>query len=89
MSEIVADTRGGPTTGKFFEDADGFNMPAPPGTGNRRIPLGDFPTGPDVGTKLPDIEATDQSGGRVDVHADRDGRPAVVVFTRSAVWSST
>lgn len=84
--EIVVDTRGGPTTGPFYEDAEGFNMPLPPGSANRRIPLGDYPTGPEVGLPLPDIVATDQSGRRVDVHADRAGRPAVVVFYRSAVW---
>ncbi|MGI9612541.1 MAG: hypothetical protein ACR2QO_06515 [Acidimicrobiales bacterium] len=86
MNEIVVDTRGGPTSGPFYEDADGFNMPLAPGTSNRRIPRGDFPTGPEVGLQLPDIVATDQSGRRLDVHADRDGRRAVVVFTRSAVW---
>ncbi len=84
--EIEVDTRGGPTTGPYFEDAEGFNMPLAPDSANRRIPLGDFPTGPEVGSPLPDIVATDQSGHRVDVHADRAGRPAVVVFYRSAVW---
>lgn len=86
MNEIVVDTRGGPTSGPFYEDADGFNMPLAPGTSNRRIPRGDFPTRPDVGMQLPDIVATDQSGRQLAVHADRDGQPAVVVFTRSAVW---
>jgi len=61
-------------------------MPVAPASGNRRIPRGEFPTGPEVGSRLPDIVATDQSGRRVDVHADRAGRPAVVVFYRSAVW---
>jgi hypothetical protein len=84
--EIEVDTRGGPTTGPFYEDAEGFNMPEAPGTGSRRIPRGDFPTGPDVGQRLPDIVAIDQTGRLVDVHEDRDGQPAVVVFYRSAVW---
>lgn len=83
---IEVDTRGGPTKGPFFEDAEGFNMPEPPGNGSRRIPFGEFPTGPEIGTRLPDIVATDQSGRQVDVHADRAGQPAVVVFSRSAVW---
>lgn len=86
MEEIVVDTRGGPTTGPFYEDADGFNMPLAPGTSNRRIPRGDFPTGPDIGTALPDLVATDPSERRIDVDVDRAGQPAVVVFTRSAVW---
>ena len=84
--DIEVDTRGGPTTGPYYEDAEGFNMPLAPGTSNRRIPRGDFPTGPDLGQRLPDIVATDQSGRTVDVHADRGGQPAVVVFYRSAVW---
>ena len=61
-------------------------MPLAPGSGNRRIPLGDFPTGPEVGSRLPDIIATDPTGRRLDVHADREGHAAVVVFYRSAVW---
>lgn len=84
--QIEMDTRGGPTGGPYYEDFEGFNMPEPPGHGSRRIPRGDFPTGPEVGTRLPDIVATDQTGRRVDLHADRNGQPAVVVFYRSAVW---
>ncbi|MCP3991733.1 MAG: hypothetical protein GY724_21855 [Actinomycetia bacterium] len=84
--EIEVDTRGGPTTGPYFEDAEGFNMPLAPDSANRRIPLGDYPTGPEVGLSLPDIVATDQSGRLVDVNVDRAGQPAVVVFHRSAVW---
>jgi hypothetical protein len=84
--KIEVDTRGGPSNGPYFEDFEGFNMPEPPGEGSRRIPRGEFPTGPDVGTRLPDIVAADQSGRITDVHADRAGQPAVVVFYRSAVW---
>lgn len=84
--EIQVDRRGAPTSGPFYEDAEGFNMPLPPDSANRRIPLGDFPTGPDIGSPLPEIVAADQSGRTVDVHADRAGQPAVVMFYRSAVW---
>lgn len=84
--EIEVDRRGRATTGPYYEDAEGFNMPLAPDSANRRIPLGDFPTGPEIGSRLPDIVATDQSGRQVDVHADRAGQPAVVVFHRSAVW---
>ncbi len=84
--EIQVDKRGAATTGPYYEDAEGFNMPLPPDTANRRIPLGDFPTGPAVGARLPDIVATDQTGETIDLHTDRAGRPAVVVFYRSAVW---
>ncbi|MEL7206899.1 MAG: hypothetical protein AAGK32_01465 [Actinomycetota bacterium] len=84
--DIEVDTRGGPTSGPFFEDAEGFNMPQAPGTASRRIPRGEFPTGPAIGERLPDIVAADSSGRTVDVHADRAGQPAVVIFYRSAVW---
>ncbi len=80
------DKRGAATSEVYFEDHEGFNMPDPPGTSSRRIPLGDFPTGPAVGDRLPDVVAVDQRGVTVDVHADRAGAPAVVVFYRSAVW---
>lgn len=84
--EIQVDTRGGSTGGQFFEDAEGFNMPEPPGSGSRRIPLGPFPTGPGIGERLPDVVAIDSSGRPLDLHADRAGQPAVLVFYRSAVW---
>ena len=84
--EIEIDKRGGSVGPGSFEDADGYAMPLPPGTGPRRIPRGAFPTGPDIGTSLPDVVATDQHGRRVDLDADRHGRPAVLVFFRSAVW---
>lgn len=84
--EIEVDTRGGPTTGPFHEDAEGFNMPLAPDSANRRIPLGAFPTGPALGARLPTITAIDQHGRQIDMHTDRAGQPAVVVFYRSAVW---
>ena len=85
--DIKVDTRGreaGPPG--YFDDADGFLMPLAPNTRSRRIPLGDFPTGPEVGTRLPEVVAIDQYGRSVDLHADRRGQPAVLVFSRSAVW---
>ncbi|MEM7287910.1 MAG: hypothetical protein AAF480_16280 [Actinomycetota bacterium] len=60
--------------------------PYRPGVGPRSNPKGWFPTGPDVGERLPDIVATSHTGDTVDVHALRGGGPAVVVFYRSAVW---
>ena len=84
--EIEVDKRGGQVGPHQFEDADGYIMPLAAGTGPRRIPLGEFPTGPEIGTRLPDVVAVDQHGRTVDLHADRDGRPAVLIFYRSAVW---
>lgn len=72
--------------GAFWRDADGFLSPVRPGEGPRRDPLGAFPTGPEVGTPLPAVVALDIDGREFDVHADRQGEPAIVVFHRSAVW---
>jgi hypothetical protein len=69
-----------------WRDQDGFVGPLRPGTAGRRDPAGDFPTGPAVGERLPEIVAADHRGHLIDVHGDRGGRPAVVVFYRSAVW---
>lgn len=69
-----------------FIDVHGFTAPRPAGTGPRREPRGEFPTGPSVGEVLPDVVAPDSAGRIVDVHELRAGRPAVVVFYRSAVW---
>ncbi len=72
--------------GQFWRDQDGFLSPVRPGEGPRRNPEGEFPTGPVVGTKLPEIVALDSSASPFDVHSDRGNRPAIVVFHRSAVW---
>ena len=45
----------------------------------------DFPTGPEVGERLPEFTLLNQHGESIDFHADRGGQ-AVVVFYRSAVW---
>ena len=84
--KIDVDERGGQIGPHKYEDADGYVMPLPAGTGPRRIPLGDFPTGPEVGATLPGVVAVDQHGRTVNLHEDRAGRPAVLVFYRSAVW---
>ena len=47
----------------------------------------DFDTiGPRIGDRFPDITLPDQSGAIVDLHAERNGRRALVVFHRSAEW---
>jgi peroxiredoxin len=51
------------------------------------LPALDFERiGPAVGTPFPDIRLPDQRGRLVDLHAARAGRPALVVFYRSARW---
>ena len=69
-----------------WRDRDGFVGPVRPGNGPRSDPRGEFPTGPALGNRLPDIRCLDADGHVFDLHAHRDGRPAVVVFYRSAVW---
>ena len=51
------------------------------------LPPRDFSTiGPCEGARFPDLVLPDQSGATVDLHAARRGRPALVVFYRSADW---
>ena len=69
-----------------WQDKDGFVGPFQPGNGPRSDPKGEFPTGPDIGTRLPDIRCLTADGSEIDLHADRGDRQAVVVFFRSAVW---
>ena len=42
--------------------------------------------GPREGQHFPDVRLHDQTGALVDLHAWRAGRPALVVFYRSAEW---
>lgn len=42
--------------------------------------------GPSIGELFPPVALRSQGGSMVDVHHDRAGRPAVVVFYRSARW---
>jgi len=51
------------------------------------LPPRDFSTiGPKEGQRFPDVRLHDQKGGLVDLHEHRAGRPALVVFYRSAEW---
>lgn len=54
-------------TERGWVDQDGFLGPLRPGTGGRRDPAGDFPTGPEVGEPLPPVVAPDQHGRLRDV----------------------
>lgn len=42
--------------------------------------------GPAPGEVFPDMALPGQDGQMVDLHSDRAGRPALVVFHRSAQW---
>ena len=53
----------------------------------RRYPASnEFPTGPEVGVRLPEFSLPNQQGEVVDYHADRGRSKSIVVFYRSAVW---
>ncbi len=46
----------------------------------------DFPTGPDVGQKVPDFTLPDYSGEMVNFSEERGARRALILFYRSASW---
>jgi hypothetical protein len=51
------------------------------------LPRLDFTAiGPSLGTRFPDVRLPDQQGQLMDLDAARAGRPALVVFFRSARW---
>jgi hypothetical protein len=45
-----------------------------------------FPTGPEVGQKIPSFQAPDQNGKLQDFNSIRGSKGAMVVFFRSADW---
>ena len=68
-------------------DEYGIFVPVPVSHPGRRFPAEEsFPTGPDVGERLPEFTLKNQNGETIDFHADRAGRKAALVFYRSAVW---
>jgi hypothetical protein len=53
----------------------------------RRYPASQhFPTGPEIGERLPTFSLPNQQGQLIDYHADRGDSKSIVVFYRSAVW---
>ncbi len=51
------------------------------------LPPRDFNAiGPKEGQRFPDVRLSDQTGALVDLHEQRAGRRALVVFYRSAEW---
>ncbi len=46
----------------------------------------EFPTGPDVGQKVPDFTLPDHSGKLVNFTETRSTRRALILFYRSASW---
>ncbi len=67
-------------------DELGFEAPVPVGhPGREGLPEG-YPTGPEVGERLPDFELPDQHNRLIRFHEDRGRSKAAVVFYRSAIW---
>lgn len=65
----------------------GIFVPVPVSHPGRRYPATmEFPTGPDVGERIPEFTLLNQFGEEIDFHADRGEGKAVIVFYRSAVW---
>ena len=73
-------------TERGWLDKDGFVAPIAAGEGPRIIPRGAFPTGPAIGSPLPEVRCLDADGAAFDLHLHRAGGPAILVFFRSAVW---
>lgn len=69
-----------------YVDEFGLVGPLPASDGQRQPRAEDEPTGPAVGTRLPDFTLRSASGRTVSFHDDRGDSKAAVVFFRSAVW---
>lgn len=69
-----------------YVDPFGLVGPLPASDGQRQpLPTG-APTGPEIGTRLPDFTLPSASGRTISFHQDRGDSKAAVVFFRSAVW---
>ena len=67
-------------------DELGFDAPAALGHPARLSRPADHACGPALGEVVPDFDLPDAFGKRVRLSDARRGRPAVVLFYRSAVW---
>lgn len=69
-----------------WRDQDGFITSFQEGEGPRSNPRGEFPTGPAVGARIPNVQCLDSFGNAFDLYQEIAGQPAIFVFQRSAVW---
>lgn len=69
-----------------YTDELGFTAPLPANDPQRLLPEPGFATGPEIGELLPTIELPAADGSLVNLHEDRAGSKAAVMFFRSAVW---
>lgn len=73
-------------TSTDYTDEFGITGPVPVDSAARSMPDEALTFGLDVDDIAPDIVLPSASGQLVDVHRDRGGLKACVVFLRSAVW---
>ncbi len=65
----------------------GITVPIPASHPGRRYPAShDFPSGPEIGERLPDFRLSNQNGEMINYHENRGDSKSIVVFYRSAVW---
>jgi hypothetical protein len=78
---------GSTIVGHETSESDAFvtSDPKSPPTG-RNPESPDFPSGPDIGKRLPEINLQDQHGNWVNLEQSRGDRRALVVFHRSVRW---
>jgi len=69
-----------------YYDEFGFYSPMPIDRAARREPDENFPTGPEIGSELPSICLSNQSGELIEVSQHRGARGTIIVFHRSAYW---
>ncbi len=69
-----------------WKDGEGFVTVFQQGSGPRANPRGNFPSGPAIGERMPDVRCLDSHGKPFDLHQDRAGRKAIFMLQRSAVW---
>ena len=74
------------TTFRGYRDEFGFAGAMPQWLGVSKVPDEDFYSGPEIDEPLPGFTLIDQWGKTRDLHVDRAGSKAAVVFNRSAVW---
>ena len=83
---ILNADRRAPVSDIGYHDEFGFYSPMPINRAARREPDEGFPTGPEIGSRLPPVVLPDQAGEMVDVAASTGPSGAIVVFHRSAYW---
>ncbi len=69
-----------------YRDEFGFVGPKAASDGQRIPPGHDFDPKPAIGERFPDVVLKSAEGVPLDLHVDRGGARAAVVFFRSAVW---